>query len=79
VFFSNQNPDKQSEYERLLQGAGALSELFSDNDIPFLHYRMAENMFCKAFEASSWARSDIALDAKKDDIGLGIKTLIETQ
>ena len=38
---------------------------------------MAENIFCKAFSADNLARSNISLDVKKDDIGIGLKTFIK--
>ena len=79
MFFNNQNTEEIKRYELLLKIMGALSNLSSDNKIPFLYYRMAENIFCKAFNAINLARSDISLDAKKNDIGIGLKTFINKQ
>lgn len=55
---------------------GSLSRLSSDSDIPYLYYRMAENIFCKAFGATNLARSDISIDASKGDYGIGLKTFL---
>ncbi|MBN1281911.1 MAG: NgoFVII family restriction endonuclease [Alphaproteobacteria bacterium] len=76
MFFSDQTDKQKSRYENLLQVIGSLSKLSSDSDVPYLYYRMAENIFCKAFGADNLGRSDISLDAKKDNIGLGLKTFI---
>ena len=76
MFFEVQPKEEKAQYENLLKIMGALSRLSSDNDIPYLYYRMAENIFCKAFNAINLARSDISLDAKKMNIGLGLKTFI---
>lgn len=50
--------------------------MFSDSDKPFIQYRVAENMFCRAFGAENLARLDCAVDAKLDDMGVGIKTFV---
>lgn len=71
--FTKKQYDEYSEYLKVVCG---LSNLFSDSKTPFLHYRLAENLFCKAFEAENLARADIAYDAKLGNIGFGIKTFI---
>ena len=76
MFFRQQIQQEQEKYVDLLRVVGALSKLSSDSEIPYLYYRMAENIFCKAFGAENLARSDISLDAKKGQIGLGLKTFI---
>ena len=76
MFFEAQPKEEKAQYENLLKIMGALSRLLSDSDVPYLYYRMAENIFCKAFNAINLARSDISLDAKKMNIGLGLKTFI---
>ena len=76
MFFETQSLEDRGCYEKLLKVMGALSRLSSDSDIPYLYYRMAENIFCKAFGAINLARSDISLDAKKLDKGFGLKTFI---
>ena len=49
----------------------------SDNEIPYLNYRTAEIAFCKAFRSKDVSRSDVAVDAVKDDVGIGIKTFLQ--
>ena len=48
--------------------------MFSTSDVPYLQYRISEQIFCKSFEADDLSRSDIAVDASKAEMGLGIKT-----
>ena len=63
-----------SEYFKLLELMARLSNIFSDNTIPFLHYRVTENLFCKYYAAENLSRSDTAYDAKTLNFGVGIKT-----
>ncbi len=63
-------------YIKFLKTLGALSKLFSENTIPYLNYRVAENIFCKAFNAHNISRTDCAFDAKKEEMGIGIKTFL---
>lgn len=63
-----------TEYFQLLELMARLSNLFSDSKIPFLHYRVTENLFCKYYNAENLSRSDTAYDAKTSDFGIGIKT-----
>ena len=58
----------------MLELMGSLSNLFSDSDIPFIHYRITENLFCKYFGAENLSRTDTVYDARIDDLGIGIKT-----
>lgn len=60
----------------MLTVIGQLSNLFSENDCPYLVYRAHENIFCKCLEAENLARSDCSADAKKGRIGIGLKTWI---
>ena len=71
--------DKQKEqlYLRLLKAVSRLSSLFSESETPLIHYRIAENIFCKSFEAKNLSRSDTAYDAKYgNSLGVGLKTFI---
>jgi hypothetical protein len=81
MFFANQPETQKSEYVELLQAVGSLSKLFNDNPIPYLGYRISENLFCKAFDAENLSRSDCSADARKTlsriNTGIGIKTFIE--
>lgn len=68
-------PQKQ-EYEKFLKIVGSLSNLFSDSNVPYLYYRIAEKIFCKAFNADDLSRSDVSVDAKKNQLGIGLKTFL---
>ena len=74
MFFENQSSQQKEEYIKTLQAVGALSNLFSDSEIPYLYYRAAENIFCRALGANNLSRSDITFDALKDGIGIALKT-----
>lgn len=63
-----------TEYFNMLGRLAQLSRLFSENDIPYLDYRLAENLFCRYFPAINDARSCTAYDARINHIGIGIKT-----
>ncbi|MFA5026674.1 MAG: NgoFVII family restriction endonuclease [Candidatus Methylomirabilota bacterium] len=76
MFIENQSKEKLSYYERLLKAVGSLSKLFSEAPEPYIAYRAAENLFCKAFEAENLSRSDASADASKDGVGFGIKTFL---
>ena len=75
-FFKLQDEKEQKLYEELLTITGSLSRLFSENDNPFLYYRAAENIFCKAFNADNLSRGDVSADASKDKLGIGLKTFL---
>lgn len=77
MFIENQPQNQREYYERLLKAVGSLSRLFSESSEPYLAYRAAENLFCKAFEADNLSRSDASADASKNRIGFGIKTFLE--
>lgn len=77
MFYENQDEIQKQLYIKLLQTIGSLSNLFADSKSPFLYYRLMENIFCKAFEAKNYARSDISVDAGKNNIGLGLKTFLQ--
>ncbi|HPO61051.1 MAG TPA: hypothetical protein PLN45_05825 [Exilispira sp.] len=64
------------DYTKLLIAISKLSGLFSDNSIPYINYRVVENIFCKAYNAVNLSRSDTAFDAKIDTLGIGLKTFI---
>lgn len=65
-------------YFEMLKHMAQLSKLFSENDIPYLDYRLAENLFCRNFPAMNDARSCTAYDARINKIGIGIKTFCLT-
>ena len=74
MFYDKQPVSKQENYKQMLKIMGQLSNLFSESDCPYLAYRAHENIFCKYLEAENLARSDCSADAKKDGIGVGLKT-----
>jgi hypothetical protein len=76
MFLENQPKENINEYYNLLKIVGGISNLFSDNDIPYLYYRAAENIFCKAFEANNLSRGDSSADASKNSMGIGLKTFL---
>lgn len=65
---------QRNYYERLLKLMGSLSHLYSDSASPYLVSRVTENLFCRCLDAENLSRSDITADAKKEHIGIGIKT-----
>lgn len=65
-----------SYYKKILKILGSLTYLFSQSKIPYLNYRVTENLFCKAFSANNLARSDVSADASLDKVGIGIKTFV---
>lgn len=76
MFFNNQTEKQRQEYQDFLKIAGCLSNMFSDSKIPYLYYRIAEKVFCRAFEADDLSRSDLSADAKKELLGIGLKTFL---
>ena len=76
MFFVNQTKDETQKYIEYLRLVGCLSNLFSESKVPYLYYRVAEKIFCEAFHAEDLSRSDVSADAKKDSLGIGLKTFI---
>lgn len=74
MFYENQPLNQRDNYKRMLSIIGNLTKLFSESDCPYLPYRAHENIFCKYFEADNLARMDCSADAKKNRIGIGLKT-----
>ena len=75
--FDEADSSKKENYIRHLVAHCALSLIHSNSTKPFLEYREAENIFCECFEAKNVSRSDIAVDAILDNLGIGIKTFVE--
>lgn len=70
-------PKKKREYyENMLQTIGSLSRLFSENSAPYLDSRIAENLYCKSFDADNKGRDDSSVDAVHGKNGIGIKTFV---
>lgn len=74
MFYIKQPVEQRKQYKEMLGIIGKLTRLFSDNACPYLPYRVQENVFCKYFLAENISRSDCSADAKKDRIGIGLKT-----
>lgn len=79
--FSNLNEflkgwSSNDKYFEMLGLMASLSKLFSENDVPYLDYRLTENLFCKYYNAINDARSCTAYDARFSCLGIGIKTFI---
>ncbi len=72
--FAQIDIDNKGNYLRLLSAVSKLSGLFSESSIPFINYRVAENVFCKSFDAGNLSRSDTAFDANYNSVGVGLKT-----
>lgn len=68
------NWQNNSTYFEMLQLMASISRLFSESATPYLDYRLAENLFCKYFNAQNDARSCTAYDARLSHLGIGIKT-----
>jgi hypothetical protein len=76
MFYDTQNYEYKKTYEENLKVIGSLSNLFSNSKVPYLYYRVAEKIFCNAFSANDLSRGDVALDAIKGNIGIGLKTFL---
>lgn len=77
MFLENQKKSKIEYYQQMLRVIGSLSRLFSESNEPYVQYRIAENLFCKSFEADNLSRTDCSADAFKNKLGVGIKTFLE--
>jgi hypothetical protein len=58
--FAEIDVEKNGDYLKLLSAVSKLSGLFSESAVPFINYRVAENIFCRSFEARNLSRSDTA-------------------
>lgn len=72
--FAELDIKNKGQYIKLLSSVAKLSGLFSESSIPYINYRVAENIFCKSFSAENLSRSDTAFDASYKSIGVGLKT-----
>ncbi len=76
IFLKTRSQEKIDQYLLYLKSVGSFSNLYSSSSKPYVQYRVAENTFCKAFDAENLARADAAYDALIDGFGIGIKTFI---
>jgi hypothetical protein len=72
----NYSKQQIEEYASMLSKMASLSNLFSESKTPFIHYRATEILYSRIFKAENLARSDITIDVKLNNIGVGIKTFI---
>ena len=74
ISFAEIDIEKNGDYLKLLSAVSKLSGLFSESSVPFINYRVAENIFCRSFDAGNLSRSDTAFDANYNSVGIGLKT-----
>ncbi len=74
--FAEIDIENNGDYLKLLSAVSKLSGLFSESAVPFINYRVAENIFCRSFNANNLSRSDTAFDADLNSVGIGLKTFI---
>ena len=74
--FAEIDQENNGNYLKLLSAISKFSGLFSESAIPFINYRVAENIFCRSFDAGNLSRSDTAFDANYNSIGVGLKTFV---
>ena len=74
--FAEIDIEQNGNYLKLLSAVSKLSGLFSESSVPFINYRVAENIFCKSFNAGNLSRSDTAFDANYNSVGIGLKTFV---
>lgn len=67
---------EQDYYKKILKILGSLTNLFSESKVPYLNYRITENLYCKSFGAINLSRSDVSADASFNGFGIGIKTFV---
>lgn len=74
---------KISEYQQALVNACLLSGLFSDSDVPYIPYRLAENIFCYNLKSDDLTRNDMSFDStvvhNGIKYGIGVKTFVINQ
>ena len=75
-FYNLQTEEQKENYRRYLTNACKLSRLFSDNNKPFIHYRLTEKIFCTAFEVDDISRDDSSIDARQGTTGIELKTFL---
>lgn len=76
MFYDRQPEENKNNYKNMLKIVGSLSRIYSESNEPYLYYRCHENIFCKYFEAENLSREDCSADAKKGNVGIGLKTWI---
>jgi len=77
MFLAEQKKEQVGYYQEMIKTIGSLSRLFSESNEPYIQYRIAENLFCKSFDAKNLSRTDCSADASKGTLGIGIKTFLD--
>lgn len=62
MFINTRTNDELDSYKKLLRVIGSLSNLFADTSVPYISYRVSENLFCRVFSAKNLSRSDVSED-----------------
>lgn len=66
--------DEQA-YKKIIQFTGSMSSLYSESDVPLIHPRLVEKLFCFTTGSKDLARHDSSFDAyQSGDRGVGVKT-----
>lgn len=78
MFYEKQSYEQKEKYKRTLKHLASISKLFSESDKPLIYYRAHENCFCYCFGAENLARHDCSIDAKKGNLGIGLKTWVNS-
>ncbi len=76
MFYLEEGVEERESYKAMLKTIGSLTRIFSESASPYLAYRAHENIFCQCFMAENLARFDCSVDAKKNKIGIGLKTWV---
>lgn len=76
MLYNSQNEIDKKKYKKILSNIGSLSFLFTESSNAYLNYRVHENTYCYAFSATNLSRSDIAIDATYEKVGIGLKTFL---
>ena len=76
--FCNATKDVRHSYVQHLRAMSSISSLFSDSSTPYIDYRVVENLFCRCFDAENLSRACIAIDARIESTGVGIKTFVDS-
>ena len=76
MIFNNLPQEQINLYKKYSQSIASLSGLSSESKIPFLYYRVVENIFCKLFGSKNLSRADISYGAKLNDTDIGLKIFI---
>lgn len=78
TIYEQATQEQRELYQRYLSAICSISPLFSESERPYLDYRIAENLFCRCFNAENVARACVSIDAKIDRWGVGIKTFVDS-